>query len=208
MGDFLLMKDFAYWISENALFSRDQILMITDTLYARFQANLHILLHSSVSTLMILNPRMLEDLYTWGDDVLKYHGNDGYNTIKILEPFFVSRLLEKDNSLPISAIFAATMHKDIDKGHGSCQCNTKLFTIIPDVTVPEWLTECHGLYRHWGHPTVDETGGMNKVLNISRTNLSTSKESQSKLKASFIRLFVLSYMSKHGKWPEMVCMID
>lgn len=69
---------------------------------------------------------------------------------------------------------------------------------------PDQLSELHGLYRHWGHPTVDEEEGCKKVKNIAHNRPPPRWETMRDITALLKRQFCISFIASKGRWPCII----
>jgi hypothetical protein len=60
----------------------------------------------------------------------------------------------------------------------------------------------HGLYRHWGHPTVLEDIGCEKVRDIGTQRPIQDMARCYQMAGALKRQFVVSFMNRHGRWPR------
>jgi hypothetical protein len=65
------------------------------------------------------------------------------------------------------------------------------------------LAELHGLYRHWGHPTVNESLGCEKVRTIGKNRPVPDMNTCLRAAGCLKRQFIGSFLSKHGRWPKL-----
>ena len=66
----------------------------------------------------------------------------------------------------------------------------------------EQLCELHGLYRDWGHPTVDEIEGCRGVKDIAQNRPIPDYNTIKEMLGLFKRQFIISSISIHGRWPK------
>lgn len=74
---------------------------------------------------------------------------------------------------------------------------------INTLTNPFELSELFGLYRHWGHPTVDLQKGCQKVQEVAKKKKVVDPITTNQVVGCFKRYFVQSYITKHGHWPDV-----
>lgn len=68
---------------------------------------------------------------------------------------------------------------------------------------PQQLADIHGIYRHWGHPTVDQSTGCQKVKRIAKRRKIPSHSAMKTAKAMFCRHFTISFISLHSRYPRL-----
>jgi hypothetical protein len=69
--------------------------------------------------------------------------------------------------------------------------------------MPE-LAEIHGIYIHWGNPTVDEALRCEKVRTIGTSRSKPVELTALKVAGAVKRQFVSSMISKKGCWPKVI----
>ncbi|AJG39142.1 RNA-dependent RNA polymerase [Tacheng Tick Virus 6] len=198
---------------ESYVMDYDQVLLVADTLTSRYLALLYADLCNQGYPLQCPDPLLLSRCYEWGDELLEQYGNCAYRLIKMWEPLILGLLLQTTDPLEYSHRFYATMedayHQEYenvtrDRCLGACSwCQVR--NLIRQEPWPN-ISELHGIYRHWGHPTVDLKGGTVKVQSIAKEKKSLSTYTRLAIGAQFTRYLILSYIRRHGKWPK--CRID
>nr|QVG74755.1 RNA-dependent RNA polymerase [Mononegavirales sp.] len=67
---------------------------------------------------------------------------------------------------------------------------------------PLMVAELMGIYRHWGHPTVNVRGGCYEVREIARRSKVFNERTLNQISGWFKRFFILSFIKKNGHWPK------
>jgi hypothetical protein len=73
--------------------------------------------------------------------------------------------------------------------------------LIEEDLSPAQFAELHGLFRHWGHPTVQEELGCEKTRVIGQTRSYPDCPIQRKMVVLINRQFYISFLTKHGRPP-------
>lgn len=64
------------------------------------------------------------------------------------------------------------------------------------------LIELFGCYRHFGHPTVEELGGVEYLKSNSREDISIDSDIMKKIVRAHNRMFIIAFISKQRRWPK------
>jgi hypothetical protein len=68
------------------------------------------------------------------------------------------------------------------------------------------LAELHVLFRHWGHPTVHEELGCEKIRVIGKTRSYPTASVQRRMVGLMNKQFFAAFLSKHGRPHNLVAM--
>lgn len=108
--------------------------------------------------------------YNLWDNLIDNYGNNTYEVINIWDPIIQGLMLCDHDLLDISREFRSHLIKNQDS-----QFKPNVESMVNYITEIELniykLEELHGIYRYWGHPTVDETAGYLKVPNIVKRRI-------------------------------------
>lgn len=143
------------------LLDYEQVMMVADTIASR---TFTVLYHSMLSdhTPGKLDTDLLMKVYTVYDNLLIESGNNSYQQIKYWEPICLSILLHKHDGLSNDNDFYNYIKQDLQTNKFE-SASFLLNLLIKEPLTANQLSELHGMYRHWGHPTVDEVKGCEKV---------------------------------------------
>ncbi|UHK03163.1 MAG: RNA-dependent RNA polymerase [Hangzhou cletus punctiger lispivirus 1] len=177
----------------------NQLLMITDTINSRFLTLLSTEIYDN-QTMKILPARdLVEKIYQWMDSILKLKGNDGYNILKKLESITIAVYLKKFDPLIYSHQFLTNLFQDTEKNDEIYL--QQLVEILNRAENPNQLFEIYGLYRHGGHPIVDEVEGCRKMKEVARDSVEIKSKVLVETLGACKKNFILEYMSQHKHWP-------
>lgn len=194
-GKFMLVFINNSWF----VFSYDQVMMISDTIWAR--SNVLVYHHLLPTGLTSKIPTIyIEQCYKILDKEFITYGNLIYDAIKNWESVILGALVEDYDPYDGGVEFITPVLNDMREA--KFFFIEKLYNYIKGLKLlPDQYSELHGLYRHWGHPTVDEIGACRKTKLISQHRpvpvFNTIVESMGCLK----RQYVVSFIQKHGRWP-------
>nr|AYP67529.1 RNA-dependent RNA polymerase [Manly virus] len=186
------------------LFDRNMILMIKDTMVARFCTKLS-LIKSLESSEDISRLKRLTELYQLGDEILACKGNDVFDILQLLEPFCNERLSELASSarplIPRSLKFREFLTQEILKLELRCRgLVTPFFGTISAEKDYRQVLIYFGCFRHWGHPFIDYLQGLRK-LHSQVTLEKVIDESYAKALASDLAYIVLkNQFDNRKKW--------
>nr|UJY62998.1 RNA-dependent RNA polymerase [Frankliniella occidentalis associated mononegavirales virus 3] len=191
------------------LASRDHYLVMADIVQQRWQLTLHSMLENKSAQSTMPSVDVLCDLFEWGDDLLRRAGDLAYKVIYKFEPACVSLLV---GDLPVGDPRGPTFREwvigemreynesDILRG-----CSDRLFEILDRVRElnRSYLVQCFGLFRIWGHPTVEPLAGVSKLKAISTVVRDYESANVENLTCKFKELFITRYINRHGIWPDL-----
>jgi hypothetical protein len=211
----LIMQDLILFIGldgPGVLINYDQLLMLTDTVSCRSLSALTCALNDITKRDLLPPLDLLLQVYKWGDDIITECGEAAYAVIgeyeSIVTSVFVNfrggDLLELGRSYMDSVIEQSL---EIQSTYGIPMTHTqKLLDILTSITCPNVLSEIFGLRKHWGNPVVDASASGRAVQDKVDEVLPVSGPAVWNLLASFMRMIILEFIKKHGKWPECYCL--
>lgn len=186
------------------VFDYDQIMMIADTIASR----VFCIIYNDMLPLNIpgkLPAGLLEKCYRIYDGLFPISGNMSYKYIARWESVCMATLLKKYDRLQRSSSYYDWLTSDlIEEQDGASQ--NLLDLLMREELTAEVLSELHGIYRHWGHPTVQEDLGCEKVRDIAQNRPIPSITTLNQMSGALKRQFILSFISKHGRWPTVINM--
>lgn len=195
---FLLHK-----ISEETfiLLDPNQLLMLSDTMSSRYLTLLTSELYEQVYKNLLPNRSLCSSVYNWMDQSLIKYGNQGYDIIKKLEPLCSAVFLDKFDPLHRSKDFLIQLKKDsVEFGLDKVE---EIISILNECTTPNQIFEIYGLYRHGGHPIVDEIGGCESMKSISREMTKIDQRMLLKCVGASKKDFIIEYIKKNKHWPNI-----
>ncbi|UHK03262.1 MAG: RNA-dependent RNA polymerase [Hangzhou scotinophara lurida lispivirus 1] len=183
------------------LLSYDQLLLIVDTVSSRFLTLLFILLHPKDQSVNLPSKDLLQDFYKWGDDIINKYGNEGYNVVKQIEPICIAVYLRNWDKLYDANKF---LNHLIDKAEEEYKEELiKLVSILNNCKNPNQLFELFGLYRHMGHPFVDETLGCKKMKEVTREIIEIDWDDLTNCLGACKKHFIINYIKVNKNWPKV-----
>ncbi|DBA37087.1 TPA_asm: L [Oak alphacytorhabdovirus 1] len=146
---------------------------------------------------------LIWEVISWGDIALARWDNSAYKLLKtyealcmgVLQASVTSKLLENSRFLKntLNDLYA----EDADFGVYA----NELIGILSEIKSKHHLTQLFGLHRIWGHPIVDSSKGMEKVIIIGQKELEHHFDTPNCVSDHFKRMFCTSFRSKNKKFP-------
>lgn len=186
-------------------FDYDQVMMITDTITSRVQTIRYNLILPAES-IGRLETGTIYRCYRLLDGLFPLMGNRSYQVIATWESCVISVMLTKFDRLEKSKEYGRWFLNDVntmDDENGR-EILRELHNTLLDLEMDvNQYSELHGIYRHWGHPTVQEELGCIKVKQIAKNRPIADDLIRSEVTGALKRQFVVSYISHHGHWPPL-----
>lgn len=197
----------SHWLA-----TRDHLLLLSDSAAQRFNCMFSCILGEIFKDNSLPSPHMLIKIFEWGDTILENLGNEGYRAIKFWEPLTVAELINFDHdehvdtlkfkemvrndflgSVPSSRVFLGIMLNRFDE----------IVEQSRDKGQKEALSQNFGLYRMWGHPTMNGTLGVTKLKEITQQNRALNHSSILHATCKWREHLTFSYYQKYGHLPTM-----
>ncbi|QWT43291.1 putative large polymerase protein [Anisopteromalus calandrae negative-strand RNA virus 2] len=184
----------------------NQVMMISDTIWARVNTMIFDDLLPDATPSKV-GYETLAQLYEIFDKEFMEYGNNHYTGIKTLESVIFGKLIQLNDPFVSNLNF----YKEIIDGaiNDGFLYVENLQTYLDS---REWntsqLTELYGLYRHWGHPTVNEEEGCQKIKDIIRNRPVPNERTLLLIHGALIRQFCASFIALEGRWPLIMNLED
>ncbi|APG78697.1 RNA-dependent RNA polymerase [Hubei odonate virus 10] len=198
------IKDFLFIEIDSIVhvLSYHQVLMIVDTLTSRFLSLEMCKILGKMGLSYLPPAKFLRELYEFGDNILRIHGNNGYKALSTWESICTGIYLKNHEILDISKNYFEGVIKDLDDDiRKVCQ---QLYKLIDKGHLnANQIFEIFGCYRHFGHPTVDEVAGCKKLKDTTRVKREIDEATCRMAAGGFARGFILNFIQKRGRWPSL-----
>lgn len=203
-GKVTIVPGFAYFHGPRVLIDRACLLMIKDTLIARYCSKLSLCDSSRPENKEKLYNLTL--MYEKGDDLLVYAGNDAFRIIKLLEPHCNLRWTEigaeKRPEVPLSPDFASHLDKarrELEK-YAPLSMIEEFFCFPMGETDPVQIGVYYGSFRHWGHPFIDYEVGLEKLYQQVQGPKNIDTEYVRTLASDLAKMVLEREFKRQRKW--------
>nr|DBA44345.1 TPA_asm: RdRp [Alphahymrhavirus sp. 'ectemnius'] len=191
------------------LISRDQLLCLADLAAQRYALVKHTLLTEQDPIKRLPSLGWLMEFLDWGDEVLEQGGNEAYSIVYKMEPLAVSFLV---GDLPVGSKSGITFYNlmvqeliSASLPLGLTELAKKLLALLKIAyqTGPQCISESFGLYRIWGHPTLEPLEGVSALKAIATHVRFTNVGFAKKIIRKFKEEFIIRYIAKEQSWPSL-----
>lgn len=194
------------------LVSREHLLQLSDTATQRYSTLYTAIVAEIYEDSSVPSFELLTRVFDWGDEILAWNGNDGYKAIKMWEPLLTSYLINfYPDSYVDTQVFQTFIKNEFLTSLGD---DLLSFTagklselenlLLPYLHVnPDILSQLFGLYRIWGHPTVDGIAGVIKLKTLVSHEHVINYSSVELINRKWREYFSISYYTREKRWPKM-----
>ncbi|QPL15345.1 RNA-dependent RNA polymerase [Hymenopteran arli-related virus OKIAV99] len=183
------------------LLDYQQIMMLSDTIWGRINTRLFNYMKRN-TTPGKFKDTTLVSLYKMFDTLFYDYSKCIYSAVKLWEPIILGQLIKNVDPLKSTHSFHAKMMKELVDTQVPCADEFDRILSDPSLT-PEELSELHGLYRHFGHPTVNELEGCDKVYRITRSRPLPNHDTMKELTGALQRSLISTFCQLEGRWPNI-----
>lgn len=195
--------------NESTLVSRDHLTLLSDLAAQRCNIYLQTLItnyegYPDYPTLI-----EMEQMIDIGDSILERCGNEAYKLIYTLESSCVSRLAGNfEGGLWENSTYRETVYNDmlvIAEGLNVLDLlekREKLLTKIFDRHVNA-LSQIYGLYRIWGHPTLEPLKGVIALKSKGTCPRFYMSHLSQAIANKFKEDFIIRHINRHKDWPDI-----
>nr|WPV62759.1 MAG: RNA-dependent RNA polymerase [Wufeng shrew rhabdovirus 3] len=193
--------------------NKDCLLMIANIISERYCLLVASFLAEQLKLSNYLKFHQLTEILTWGDNIIKALHNNSYNIIRHYEPLVLGSLLSFyedeycDNRKFLNAIL-----EDIDDDKNNLTNDHhkhfieksigKILMFMDGLNVHQ-RCQAFGLYRIWGHPSINIVNGIKKVKKLTAYPKLIHPSKLNIIKCKFKEMFCLNYRRKFGIWPNI-----
>lgn len=185
---------------------RETLLMYANILSERACLYLSAGLAEYYATDNLLNFTEIKEIFAWGDNLLGYIGKEAYKILKSFEPLVLGKLLQShEEPYCDNTTFLAHTLSELDPLFDQFPMARTLTNNLLDVIGnlnPHKASQAFGLYRCWGHPSIDTEAGIKKVVEVATAPKMMDYELITKIERKFKELLFLSYRRRHKVWPN------
>ncbi|AJG39148.1 RNA-dependent RNA polymerase [Tacheng Tick Virus 7] len=187
-------------------FGRETLLMYGNLISERACLILSSIIAGDLNTENLLNFAELKTILGWGDALISHMGRDAYKVIKCYEPLTLGVMLSSHNEPYCdNKKFLQSTIKGLDSvftQYPMARTLTNILTHFLESLDIHKLSQAFGLYRCWGHPSIDTTAGISKVKQLAQAPKMMDHDLITKIQRKFKELLFISYRRKHKLWPK------
>lgn len=197
-GDFMAHLHYSTFF----ILNYQQVMMIADTISSRYLSLLTLDIYNKTSLDHMPPVAFLQRIYSWGDQVLKELGNDGYSVIKCYESICTGYIITKYDPLQSSPPYLEEIILSAENPSKVSYLRELKEIIIDNSEHPNHIIEIFGCYRHFGHPVVDELAGVEDLRSNTRKKIDLNQQIMRQVSGAFNRMFILNFIQKNQRWPN------
>ncbi|AAX47602.1 RNA polymerase [Tupaia virus] len=199
----VLVFDWILVLPNGLILNKNFVLMIKDTLLARFQTLITMYpRHDGKFTLE--DVRTLLKVYSLGDRMLYTIGNEAYDLLKFVEPICNLRMTQLANKhrplIPEFPNFRQYLEAELPELCKLSPIIMELWDTITSLDDPELVVQIFGCFRHWGHPFIDYGEGLQKLYEQVTMPKIIDDELAQALGSDLAYLVLRSQFKKTKKW--------
>jgi len=185
----------------------DQVLMIKDVLYIRYQVALALqVIYPRDTTL----PGLIDQHYEWQETCLACYGNAGFEILKSTEALSKTYLsLISGDIYGEDGAYSRMLDKVLDKelsisGGHSHNLALQYDKILRTTHDYQNVVELFGLQKVSGHPLIDPLLGGLSAAKEAREPDTTLYSDADRLRYNFCAIYLQGYIERTGSWPNLV----
>ncbi|AMK09228.1 RNA-dependent RNA polymerase [Drosophila affinis sigmavirus] len=203
IGEVWIMEGMVYLAKHNMLMDRNMVLMVKDTVAARFHTLLaienrydtHYTPHSA---------KNLISVYKSLDKVLEEHGESAYDLIKMVEPICNLQLSALARafrpSIPEFPNFRRHIETSINKLCETIPQSKHLLQKLRGLNHVEDVLTVFGSFRHWGHPFINYKEGLNRLYTQVTMKKEINVEYANGLASEMSKTILMSKFKETSSW--------
>ncbi|UXD79146.1 RNA-dependent RNA polymerase [Alphacytorhabdovirus alphapogostemi] len=190
---------------QGAVLDGDWVRMLSDMYTQRWLVKISAAIGREINPYHYPSDAIIDEIYAWGDKVLRGLGNEGFAVIKVFESLVVGYLQCKgENELVPADRFLRNTLKDLRSSSVVYSSYAaELLRILQKLDNKHHITQIYGLHRSWGHPTVDSLAGMEKLMKIGKKDIIKNNLLSINAGRMFKLLFCKEYRAKFGSYPKI-----
>lgn len=209
--DIIVGKNLMVAISGNlcALVSRDHLTILSDLAAQRHNIYVQAVLNENLGYDQYPSPDEVETIILNGDKMLSRAGNDAYKLIYGLESSCNSRFIgDFEGGDWSGSKFRGQLLREFTDASTRLQL-TDLACAREDLLTsifnrsPTSLSQIYGLYRIWGHPTIEPLLGVIALKSKGTTPRLTLASHSLDITNKFKEDFIMRYINRHREWPPL-----
>lgn len=200
----IIKNEYGNWLG-----TRDHYLMLHDCVVQRWVCCYSVCLASYLKQTNYPSLEVLLKVFQWGDTLINIFGNDGYAAIKIWESLIYGLIMASEHDPVVdSQLFLNNMQSDLFSSvPGDDGFVQRTWEELRDQTLKglnlHQLSQLHGLYRIWGHPSINILEGLAKLRQVACTPRLPCATSIRYQLVSWREQFCVGYYNAEHRWPNL-----
>lgn len=194
----------------SSLVSRDHLTILSDLASQRYLLRLNAILEEHEKVPSFVSPSYLDELLINGDLLLYHGGNRSYKLVYGLEPLCISMLV---GSIPVGHSHGLTFHQTIIQDQAALAGKLGVYSLWKERIrlleqirgSPNLIAQVFGLFRIWGHPTVEPLEGTSALKKIATVVRAVHLEKVQRILGKFKEEFIIRFINRYHKWPALDC---
>lgn len=176
----------------------EHLLCILDTMIGRlYSIYSHRLLNDNYA--FKIPTSKIFDIYRCFDNGFLKHGNATYSQVKNFESLVFSIIIQKNDITDIKNDFHDYLLES--SREDGLELIEQMDALLQELNIYQ-LSEIFGVYRHWGHPIVNEAAGCKKVQDIIKTRMPADQETLDEINGNLVKQLAMDFISQHNRWPH------
>lgn len=190
-----------------SLLSRDHLLVFSDLCAERYILMLTCGTSQNIQRRSLPLDTLLKLLHN-GDKMLQKGGNEAYAVIYGLEASCSSRLVgDIKVGVPTGETYSQKVLSDLQEKSRKCDilelCDEREQILNEVQKDAHNLMQCYGLYRLWGHPTLEPLRGTTALRSITTNVRITRVQEAQDISNKFKEEFAIRYFAEKKTWPQI-----
>nr|AMK09265.1 RNA-dependent RNA polymerase [Drosophila algonquin sigmavirus] len=207
IGETWIMEGMVYLAKHKMLLDRNMVLMVKDTVAARF----HTLLAIENRFDDHYTPNSAKNLisvYRSLDKVLEEHGESAYDLIKMVEPIcnlqlsILARAFRP--SIPEFPNFRKHIETSINQLCQQIPQSRHLLQMLCKLDHVEDVLTVFGSFRHWGHPFINYKEGLNRLHTQVTLEKEIDQEYANGLASEMAKTVLLAKFKENSNWSVYI----
>lgn len=194
----------------SCLATREHFLMLSDVISQRFLINTACILAQILEKSNYPPISLVLKVYDWGDSLMELLPNGEIKRIYMWESLIIGALLSTTQDAVVDCrVFYDAMLLDFITTPVDVirpiliEAQEKFLSIMEEATVSHhWMMQIFGLYRIWGHPTIN---GLDSIRAMKKHSCLVRPMNYSQIDEitwKFREMFCTAYYKKHRTWPK------
>nr|AJG39213.1 RNA-dependent RNA polymerase [Wuhan Louse Fly Virus 11] len=203
LGKVEISTHWVYLRTQGVLLDKNFLLMLKDVAVARLQT----LLSMDNRIDKLFSEKDLRDvvsIYKAGDEILIQQGNDGYDSIKLVEPMCNLRMATLARAyrplIPDMPSFREHIDRTVEEKGERCPPLRRMRALIDSEENIHKVLIYYGSFRHWGHPFINYIAGLKKLHDQVTMEKEIDDDYAQALASDLARVVLTDHFNKKKVW--------